>query len=84
MTQVQEVDVSQEVIDASNEHADVLFSELTEHFDEMEEDGLDPIAVVYSLWVTFIYVLVAHGWTHQDLAKDLAHHANNNDVEGHA
>ena len=79
----QEVDVSDEVIAASNEHGEILFDELLEHFGEMEDDGLDPICVVYHLWIAFIYVLVQHGWTHKDLAKDLAHHANN-DVEGHA
>jgi hypothetical protein len=49
----------------------------------MEEDGLDPIAVVYALWVSFIYVLTEAGWKPDELAKDLAHHAHNNDVEGH-
>lgn len=87
MTQAQEpetFDISEEVIEASNAHGDVLFDELVEHFDDMLDEGLDPIAVVYHLWVSFIYVLVAHGWTHADLAKDLAYHANNDDVEGHA
>jgi len=77
------VDVSQEVIDASNEHADELFASLAGDFGEMEEEGLDPIAVVYALWISFTYVLVEAGWKPEELAKDLAHHAHNHDVEGH-
>lgn len=89
MTQIQEpqeVDVSDKVIEASNAHGEVLFSELTEQFDEMLDDGLDPIAVVFHLWISFIYVLAEAGWTMEDLLKEVKYHRANSDmdVEGHA
>lgn len=79
-----EYDVTDEVIKASNDRGEEIFASLVDELcEEAEEDGTDPVSVIYALWVSFIYVLREAGWTPEDLAKDLSHHANNSDVEGH-
>lgn len=76
--------ISDQCLEASNAHGEELLNSLLDSFDDMEEDGLDPLAVVFHLWVSFIYLLMQSGWTEKDLQENLTHHANNQDVEGHA
>lgn len=53
---------------------EVADDHLTAILDDIPDD-VDPIGVLYSLWVNITHLLADAGWTGEDLARDVQHHA---------
>jgi hypothetical protein len=64
------IDTTDADIQRSNDLATAVFDGVLESIPAGDLPG-----VAYSLWVDLTHLLVNAGWTREELAKDLRHHA---------
>lgn len=65
----------QERFDREAEIADDTFYALMDDMDNVaEREDVDPVGMVYALWVTITHFLFECGWDSADLARDVAAH----------
>lgn len=57
--------------DRQHKIADAVFSQ----FLDGVPDDIDEVGVAFGLWVNLTQFLAASGWTGEELAKDVHHHA---------
>ena len=69
-------DISDAEINAATERGTELCDELLE---ELTEENLDPIAMVFSIWVGLLHVLLNSGWTEKELIREVSTHARPSD-----
>lgn len=76
MTQITEAEQAE--FDRQNEVAD---EHLNNILDDLPDD-VDPIGMLFSLWVNITHLLADAGWSGEELAREVQHHVASATTEG--